>query len=282
MQFVDFCRIHGVSIDHLPPVGVWKRYPTEDHPRSRNGAVKWMGDHGFVQNHATMLDVAVWQPESHEVVKVDHEAIARRASEAQRSIHQGREKAAKLASEIISSSRQGTHPYLEKKGYPEECGLVWKDGDASRLVIPMRVGRDVVGVQLIGEDGKKKFLPGQRTSDASFVIGDTKRAPIFCEGYATALSIRSALMACKMAGCIVVCFSAHNVPKLAARIPGGVVVADNDESGTGERVAMQTGLPWWMPPTVGHDANDCHQSKGLFFLAMELKRLMMAKKAGRI
>lgn len=266
--------MHDVLIDRLPPAGQWRRYPTTDKPKSRNGAVKWMGEVGFVQNHATMLDVAVWFPDRAQAAAIDHAAIAARAAEGERLMQEGRKKAAAKAAQVVSECHMGRHPYLERKGFPEESGLVWTDG---RLVIPMRVGREVVGLQVIDADGDKKFLPGQRTSDAAFVIGDVRRRPIFCEGYATALSLRLALAACKMQACIVVCFSAHNVPKMAAKMPGGAVVADNDASGTGERVARATGLAWWMPPSVGHDANDHHLEKGIFSLSMAVKRLLMEK-----
>ena len=60
MDFITFARSHGIIINELPPVGVWKRYKTEDHPKKRNGAVKFMGTHGFVQNHATSTVVSLW------------------------------------------------------------------------------------------------------------------------------------------------------------------------------------------------------------------------------
>ena len=62
MDFITFARSHGIIINELPPVGVWKRYKTEDHPKKRNGAVKFMGTHGFVQNHATSTVVSLWKP----------------------------------------------------------------------------------------------------------------------------------------------------------------------------------------------------------------------------
>ncbi|NDG27160.1 MAG: hypothetical protein EB120_08300, partial [Proteobacteria bacterium] len=61
MDFIQACQVHGILIDTLPPFGVWKRYPTETHPRKRNGAVKWMGDHGFIQDHAKDTEVIVWR-----------------------------------------------------------------------------------------------------------------------------------------------------------------------------------------------------------------------------
>jgi len=73
MNFLDFCRLHGILIDYLPPVGVWRRYATEDHPKKRNGAVKYMGDHGFVQNHATETSVSVWQSDKPADIKTQIE-----------------------------------------------------------------------------------------------------------------------------------------------------------------------------------------------------------------
>ncbi len=59
-DLVTYCRLHDILIDSPPPIGYWRRYPTEDHPNSRNGAVKYMGTHAFVQNWATGTEVAVW------------------------------------------------------------------------------------------------------------------------------------------------------------------------------------------------------------------------------
>ena len=42
LDFISFCRSHGILINSLPPPGVWRRYRTEDHPRKKNGAVKFL------------------------------------------------------------------------------------------------------------------------------------------------------------------------------------------------------------------------------------------------
>ena len=137
------------------------------------------------------------------------------------------------------------------------------------MVIPMRVEGSLVGCQLIDEEGGKKFLFGQRTSSASFSF-DNKGANILCEGYATALSIRAALKNMKRRYCIHVCFSAGNMVKIAASLSNGYVVADNDASGTGERVAREIGWDYWMSDMVGEDANDTHQRLGSFKFAQSL------------
>ena len=74
----------------------------------------------------------------------------------------------------------------------------------------------------------------------------------------------------KMRKSVVVCFSAGNMQKLA-RDPRGMVVADHDKSGTGERVAKATGLNYWMSDAVGEDFNDFQLRVGLFKSLQALK-----------
>ena len=269
-DFVDFCRMHGVVIDHAPQIGVWKRFKTEDKPRHRNGAVKFMGDHGFVQNHATMFEVAVWKSEG------DSRAAAQRiqasANQAAQDTIRHQQKAAQKAAQMLAECELRQHPYLAAKGFPDERVNV----NGEFMLIPMRVGRDVVGVQTINADGEKKFLFGQRCSLAQFVFSSTAPgAHIVCEGYATALSIRQAMAAIKRPYTLHVCFSAGNMKKVAQSLPGGFVVADNDASGTGERIAKEIGWPYWMSDTVGEDFNDYHQRRGLFALSQGLQKLIL-------
>lgn len=275
MTFVDFCRCLGILIDAEPAIGRWVRLPTEDKPKHRNGAVKFMGDHGFAQNHATQTEVAVWRPEG-EAAVIDRGEVARRAKQAQDQIRAGQQRAAEKAEWILSQCELDVHPYLNAKGFPDERANVWTTEDGARLlVIPMRVGEKIVGCQLVDGEGGKKFLSGQRTSDAAFVINN--RGPIvLCEGYATALSIQAALKAIKARYTLFVCFSAHNIGRLAATLPKGLIVADNDASLTGERVAKETGWPYFMPPTVGHDFNDFHRATSLFKCSQALRSALLA------
>ena len=265
MDFVSFCRAHGVLIDSIPPMGTWVRFPTQDHPRSRNGAVKFMGDVGFVQNHAMDSEVSVWRSS----IPIDRVMIAKAHKESKLEADKRNTLASIRAKEILKECRTASHPYLVKKGFPNEVGNIFEDN----LVIPMRVNGDVVGVQLIKESGEKKFLYGQRTNDAEFIM-DNRGAHIHCEGYATGLSIQQALRSMKFKYTIHVCFSAHNLLKVAKRY-GGKVVADNDASGTGERIAKETGLKYWMPDQVGEDANDYHTRVGTFKFSQALRSLVV-------
>jgi putative DNA primase/helicase len=274
MHLLDFCRIHGVILDREPPIGVWKRYPTQDKPTHRNGAVKYMGTHAFIQNHATMTEIEVWHAEGDSVMDPNK---ARKAVEAAaRDIREKQQEAARKAASILNQCQIGFHPYLEKKGFKEEQGNVWKTDDGLLLVIPMRVGHHLVGCQIIREDGSKRFLHGQRTSNATFTFNN--HGPnILCEGYATALSIRAAMKALKRRYTLYTCFSAGNMKKVAATLPSGFVVADNDLSRTGQNTAEAIGWPYFMSEAVG-DFNDLHQSTSLFKCSQALDKMFLKEK----
>ena len=267
MEFISFCRAHGILIDIPPPIGVWRRYPTDDHPRKRNGAVKYMGDHGFVQNHATDTEVSLWQTET--PVKIDRKKIARDMREADAKRLADQADAVKRAAFILSQTVLGKHEYLNAKGFEGAEDMIWGHEGKKTLVVPMRVDGHLVGCQLIESDGSKKFLYGQRTSNAELII-DNKGVHILCEGYATALSIQAALKKMSRRYTIHVCFSAGNMKKVAQGLPDGLLIADNDKSGTGERVAKEIGWKYWMSDVVGEDANDTHQRVGLLKLGLSL------------
>ena len=199
------------------------------------------------------------------------------------------------------------HPYLVSKGFPEQGGLV-HDGD---LIVPMRHYRDyhrLQSVQMIGPDGSKKFLPRGKASEAVYKIGRGAER-YYCEGYATALSVRAALwhLYRDQHSEVWVCFSAGNIPKVAEPRRRSMVIADHDwwrcpkkecrakwdyeskrcpscgSSGVtepaGEKHAKQTGLPYWMPPEPG-DANDFALEHGTGRLAVELRGLAMINLVG--
>ena len=195
------------------------------------------------------------------------------------------------------------HPYLVVKGFPEQGGLVL----AGNLLIPMRHYRDyhrLQSVQMIAPDGSKKFLPGGKASEAVYKIGKGAER-YYCEGYATALSVRAALKRLyRDQHCEVwVCFSAGNIPNVAKSRRRSMVIADHDwwrcpkkecrakwdyeskrcpscgSSGVtepaGEKHAKQTGLPYWMPDEPGTDANDYMLSHGVEALADAIREVHM-------
>ncbi len=185
--------------------------------------------------------------------------------------------AAKKAGWIMHQSKMEKHAYLDSKGWPDAVGAVWWAAeDQNLLCLPMRVGDKLVGVQLIDRNGTKRYLKGQRTSEAEYVISNNGRGAMdwFVEGYATGLSLRECLHALRMRYRIHITFSASNMVKVAALHGSGYVVADRDESGTGERVAVQTGLPYFLPDTG--DFNDFARSVGLFQASQALRKWIVA------
>ncbi len=273
MDFLSFVRAHGILIDTVPPVGRWMRLPTQTHPRKRNGAVKFMGDFGFCQEHSTMTEVAVWRAEGESQAAIERvQQVAQQA--AQETERKQREAAAKAA-QMLAESELLTHPYMAAKGFPDERVNVL-DGV---MLVPMRVGRDLVGAQQITAEGGKKFLFGQRSSMAEFVMtAGQDGVHVVCEGYATGLSVRAALATLRRPYYVHVAFSAGNMKKIAQALPSGLAIADNDASETGEKTCKEIGWPYWMSDTVGEDCNDYHQRRGLFALAQGLQKMLLDRR----
>lgn len=280
MTFLDFAAAHGLLIDRLSE-GRWARVKTSDHPKKRNGAYKFLGDVGFVQNHATMENVAVWRADGRSE-KVDRREVRRLMAKSAQREREQHERARTLAESMMARAQLSVHPYLAAKGFPLERGLVL-DGE---LLIPMRdfrLYKIVNSLQRIKADGSKLFLAGGKAKGSVFFIGPYMASERWlCEGYATALSIRAALKALHRDAQVVACFSAGNLAHMGRLVrdlrPAAYVCADNDASEAGAKAAEETGLPWVMPPTVGQDANDMQMEAGARALA-QLLRTVRARAA---
>ncbi|MHB8915793.1 MAG: hypothetical protein ACYC4K_08275 [Thiobacillus sp.] len=270
MNFVEFASNHGLIVRSLVP-GRWMRVPTETHPRSKNGAYFFDREYGFVQDWSAMTSPVLWKTDK-VLDAVALAAMQARMRDSQKSYAEARRieqaKAAVKATWIISQAKMEQHAYLDSKGFPNSLGLVWRpDDDANLLIIPMRIDKQIVGTQLIDRDGNKKFLTGQRTHDAEYVIG-SKGVDIYCEGYATGLSAHTVLAALKIHARVHICFSAGNLVRLAKN---GFVVADNDASGTGQKAAEATNLPYLISDYTGEDFNDLWRRVGTLQAGMLLR-----------
>lgn len=273
MIFQDFAAAHGLMLRHIE-FGKWVRVPTTDHPSKRNGAYRHLGDVAFVQNHATMDSPVTWFPDGDNNIRIDAESMRRRCEKAAREMQEGRQKAAKRAAWMMRQCTLERHAYLDGKGFPDALGNVMQqDSGGPLLLIPMRVAGKIVGLQSITIDGQKKFLFGQRCDGSEYVI-DNKGLDYFVEGYATGLSLRAALSALKVRYRVHVCFSAHNLAKLASDCADGIVVADNDASGAGVRAAEKSGRPFIVSQVAGEDANDWHRRLGTFRFAQEVRKAL--------
>lgn len=272
MSFINFARAHGVDIDpsKLYAADKIRRTGTVDRPRSGNGAYWWDGQRGWVFDWSGEART-IWYEDPNAKPWTNEEKIEWNLKRQTASSEKDRayELAAQRADVVLRSAKSMEHDYLHLKGFPEAKALVL-DGV---LMVPMRnvVTNKLQGYQQIFWDGEerkwgKKMLAGMRAKNAVLYMG-SREAPEawLVEGYATGLSVLAALRSVGLNASVVVCFSASNMVQVADQIPGKrFVFADNDESKTGEKSAIQTGLPWSMAATVGWDANDLHKAAGLF------------------
>lgn len=273
-EFIDFAKSYGLIMQSLE-LHKWVRVATVGHPKKRNGAYKFVGTAGWVRDHATMTEPVMWKPGA-KAAEIDMPEIRRMQADAAAELSRKRFMASERAQRILDGCYKGTHPYLLRKGFPTEQWNVFHKGEQKILCIPMWVGSDLVGLQMINEAGDKKFLLGQRTKLAVFPLGSGGRT-ILCEGFATGLSIRAALATIPGRHWIAVCFSAGNLLEVAKTRPGALVVADNDVSGTGQRVANDSKLPYWLSETEGHDFNDDMQALGVFQVSQSLRSALSQK-----
>lgn len=191
-------------------------------------------------------------------------------------------RAAKLALRIVEDATPAKHTYLAGKGFPDEVALVISAdylrrhageyliaGDRA-IVMPARKGNRLTSVQLIWEDGVKKFLAGGSIAGSCHRVAKGRDIWL-CEGLATGLSLRAALKGLGRADTVLCCFSASNVAEVARSVSGRCyIAADHDKPmeqfeglGTGEHWARATGKPYAMPPEQG-DINDLHMRDGIF------------------
>lgn len=286
MSFVDFARAHDVAIDpsRLYASDKIKRCGTVERPTSGNGAYFWDGQRGWVMDWSGEARV-IWYEDPHAKPWTDEEKRAWAAKRATAATDQDKryQNAAFQADVTLRSAKYDNHPYLEIKGFKETRGLVLED----KLLIPMRnvVTNKLQGYQSIRWNGderkyEKKMLTGMRAKNAVLYLGDRSATEAWMvEGFATGLSLRHALRSIGISASVVICFSASNLIQVADQIKGKrFIFADNDESKTGGKSAIQTGLPWTMADQVGWDANDLHLGESLFAVVgkiMELRQREM-------
>lgn len=295
---ISACRAVGIEVPRKVEPGRWSASPVEGKGRSNTSGRVMINDDGVTGvawNHSTGRHQRFWVGGSSEApppVQRDPERDRRQAAE-QREVE-----AACLR--IVRACAPAPHPYLARKGFSNEVGLVVDDprplmpvgslGEAMAaalpqsadpmLVIPGRIGTRLTTLQFITAEGDKKNILRGQMGGASHRIA-TGRETWVCEGIATAMSVRSALRLLGRSATVLSAFSASNVAKVAEGIPGAMIAADHDKPipdfgdlGTGEFYARRTGRKWAMPPQIG-DFNDLHQSEGLRAVAMCLREAAM-------
>lgn len=265
MSFAEFASSQGLLPKYIRADGKIHRCGTVNNPRSTNGAYMFDGLRGWCMRWGATDPVWWNDPNAKPWTEQDKKAWHRNRLEDAVRIRQKHLKAARDAEKIISECAFGTHPYMIKKGLPETTVLIDSEGF---MYVPMRdyVSNKLNGLQAIkwdseAEEFKKKFTPGMKAKGAIYRIG-TGKETILVEGYVTGLSVYQAVKRMNLNMAVVCCFSASNIVHVAKEI-GHFVMADNDESKTGEKSAIQTGLPWTMPETINTDWNDVHIASGV-------------------
>jgi putative DNA primase/helicase len=276
----------GLIPSEVVPDDVLRRCPTQDKPRSENGAYMLFQDGrgGWFQNHADGQGVRFWQagggepdPETRRRMqeRIEQEKREREAKEAEKHAQ-----AAQEAQEYIKSLPDATdaNPYLLKKGVQACPGL---KADGALLIAPgYQENGKISTYQKIPEKGKKLFMEGGKAAGAYFPIrGDDAGALYVAESVSTGLSVHQAK------GATVLCsFGAGNLRAVAEiarrRYPEReIIICGDDDHETEARTRENTGrlkapaaaravggkvcFPVFKDPKGKSDFNDLHQAEGI-------------------
>ena len=291
------CAAVGIAVPRRVDPGRWAKSPVIGKAASNtSGRVMIFDDRkgGIAHN---------WANGQQQIFRLDGAddktaPILRRDPEKERRQQDEQAEVARICQAIVRSCTQEPHPYLARKGFPTELGLVHanprqclpsgKLGDAIAsampegpcLIVPGRVGKAITTVQFITLEGAKKNILRGIMSGASHRIAAGRQTWV-CEGIATAMSVSAGLKLAGVSATVLCAFAAANVAKVAKAIPGAFIAADHDKPveslgglGTGEYYARQSGCKWVQPPALG-DFNDMHQADGLRALAVFLRGAAM-------
>lgn len=157
------------------------------------------------------------------------------------------------------------HGYLSRKGIQSNGARVTGDG---RLIVPLYdKDNELCSLQYISVDGEKRYHSGGSTLECFNALGiDDRKSTIYvAEGFATGSSVFE-----ETDQLTYIAYSASNIPNVVKHIREtyGIsqdicVVADNDESGVGQKYADQASAKYGcrvvVPPNKG-DANDYKQN----------------------
>lgn len=288
MDFASFAMSHGLVIKDLSHSDRIRRCGTALHPSSNNGAYYYDGIKGWCQNWELSGHPHWWQSDR-ELNPLEREQWQRRAEAWKEQRRRLSAWAAAKAQERLDLAHSKQHPYLKSKGLEHVYGMV--EDKTESLLVPMRNARDnsILGLQEIYYDHfnckwQKKMQYGMTAKGAVYRIDP--RNPmhgVYCEGYATGLSIIEAVRVMRLPVTVTICFSADNMLHVARYFGDrdhSIIFADNDKSGKGQSVAASSGFVWTMPETEGQDANDLYRTDG----AVAVLQLLVAafNEKGRI
>ncbi|PTQ78378.1 putative DNA primase/helicase [Nitrosomonas oligotropha] len=195
---------------------------------------------------------------SYALIKQIEAAKQRRESETHQKHAETALKAEKIWQKSKSIDNQQAHPYLANKRVQPHGARKYHES----LVIPIYNESDqIINLQFIDTKGGKRFLAGGRKRGCFYVIGDSTKRILICEGFATGASL---FEDCGQR--VVVAFDAGNLLPVAKKIRELspdleiIICGDNDISGIGQakakEAALAVGGKVLIPLTPGNDWND--------------------------
>ncbi|MCE9958561.1 DUF927 domain-containing protein [Aeromonas rivipollensis] len=210
-----------------------------------------------------------------------HQQQKARVEQESRQVDQQRHKAARRAAAIMRDSEQAHAPYLARKSLGGcLCAvnriLIREAGETfppASLIVPLyNEAAELVNIQLIRDDGTKRYLAGGQKAEAYHSIEGGELVAV-AEGYATGLSVHLATRATVY--CAMDSGNLLAVATIARRqhpAAGIIICGDHDLDETGQRnestqrqteeAALAVGAVVALPPAAG-DWNDYHQAHGL-------------------
>jgi antirestriction protein ArdC/phage/plasmid primase-like uncharacterized protein len=297
-EFAEALEAHGLKLKGAPQMdGKWHRVEVQgDRKGQLSGSYRGFLDGrpaGQIMNYKTGEKAVQWvatgsklAPE--ELARVREEAETRRkALEAQIMATQAKVAKRAYAAFMNAAEAPEDHPYLQKKQVKAHGLKVDENGN---LLVPLRDTKGFLwNLQVIREDGTKRFLKGGRKTGLMHVIGDGKGPLIIAEGYATAATLSEAT-----GRAAAVAFDAGNLAPVAEALKAKeperalVIAADDDHAQrknaglTRAREAAESVKAELIVPSLSQaekakgltDFNDMAQARGMETLKANLALLI--------
>lgn len=191
---------------------------------SDGSVIGWFRDYRFGETHKYISKQSkeLSKEERAEFKKrIDSERKAR-----QRRLDADRKAAQTKAKAIWDKAVQGQHAYAKRKQVDTKGARIWN----GLLIVPAYKNGELVTLQMIQEDGQKRFLKNGEIDGAYGSIGRDTSKIYICEGWATAKSVYAAC------GYVAVwAFNSGNLKKVAVSLRGKypeseiIICADNDQ-----------------------------------------------------
>ena len=302
-DLISFARAQGLLIDYVPRPSAtrWYRFPTEEKPKKKNGALKNLGDVAFIVNFNRPGERATWHPDSSRTHYVEDLALKRRLAAERAQEARERAQAMRKLREAFAAlpPLRGGHPYLEAKGLTMEGCFGLRVDHAGRLVIPAYKDGVLMSAQSITASGVKKYARLCPMQGATYVLDRAGASvTVAAEGLSTGLAVFQTLKNSR----VIVFFDLGNMVRTLPliRLSGLVVVAGDNDHATlvrmtelkaqnphaptpsnpglelGEQAARSVGAGFVYPEGIaGSDWADLRIEKPLT-AAQEMRRLFMA------